>query len=162
MSDLLAAVPAGDRGNLLAAMRQVEAILIRAAAPQTGGDDAATGDHRPDRSYRLRTRVRGDMGWVIARHGTLYHQEYGWDATFEAQVAGICADFVNKFDAGYERCWIAEDDAGPLGCVFLVRKSASTAKLRTLLVEPRARSRGLGKRLVDECLAFARNAPTAR
>lgn len=101
------------------------------------------------------------MGWVIARHGALYYQEYGWDVRCEALVAlvaEICAKFINNFDAERERCWIAEDDDGPLGCVFLVKKTNVTAKLRMLLIEPRARGLGLGNRLVDECLSFAREA----
>jgi len=150
-SDLLAAITPGDRGNLLAAMRQIEAVLSSGSRPPGEADADA------DPGYRLRHHQPGDMGWVIARHGALYHQEYGWDDRFEALVAGICADFIHNYDAGHERCWIAEDDAGPLGCVFLVRKSASTAQLRMLLVEPRARGLGLGNRLVDECLAFARD-----
>jgi N-acetylglutamate synthase-like GNAT family acetyltransferase len=108
--------------------------------------------------FILRPHRPGDIGWVISRHGALYHQEYGWDGTFEALVADICAKFINNFDATRERCWIAEDDAGPLGCIFLVKKTNATAKLRMLLVEPRARGLGLGNRLVDECLAFAREA----
>jgi GNAT superfamily N-acetyltransferase len=108
--------------------------------------------------YRLRSHQPGDIGWVIARHGALYHQEYGWDVRFEAMVAEICAKFIHEFDAERERCWIAEDAAGPLGCIFLVKKTKTTAKLRMLLVEPRARGLGLGNRLVDECLDFARQA----
>jgi GNAT superfamily N-acetyltransferase len=104
----------------------------------------------------LRPHRPGDMGWVISRHGALYAQEYGWDGTFEALVAEICAKFISEFDSARERCWIAEDDAGPLGCVFVVKKNATTAQLRMLLVEPRARGLKLGARLVDEAVAFAR------
>jgi GNAT superfamily N-acetyltransferase len=113
------------------------------------------GEHA-ERRYVLRPHRPGDMGWVISRHGALYAQEYGWDGTFEALVAEICAKFINEFDPTRERCWIAEDDAGPLGCVFVVKKNAATAKLRMLLVEPRARGMKLGARLVDEAIAFAR------
>lgn len=107
-------------------------------------------------SYHLRPHRPGDIDWVISRHGSLYAQEYGWDVTFEAMVAEICAKFINEFDATCERCWIAEDDAGPLGSVFVVRENETTAKLRMLLVEPRARGMKLGARLADEAIAFAR------
>jgi GNAT superfamily N-acetyltransferase len=106
--------------------------------------------------YRLRPHRPGDIGWVISRHGALYAEEYGWDNTFEAMVAEICAKFIREFDSTCERCWIAEDDAGTLGCVFVVKKDATTAQLRMLIVEPRARGMKLGARLVDEAIAFAR------
>jgi DNA-binding MarR family transcriptional regulator/GNAT superfamily N-acetyltransferase len=136
---LLAKIPRPDQERLVGAMRTVESLLQNEKSP-----------------IELRHHRPGDMGWVVLSHGRLYFQEYGWDERFEALVAGIVKDFVQKLDPARERCWIADMDGEPVGSVFQVKNSRSTAKLRLQLVHPRARGLGLGKRLVDECIAFAR------
>lgn len=139
---LLAPLAAADQGCLIEAMATIERLL---------------GEPPPDRvPYILRPHQPGDIGWVIHRHGVLYAQEYGWDETFEALVAEICAQFLKSFDPKRERCWIAEKDGLNVGSIFLVRQSDEVAKLRLLLVEPRARGLGIGRRLIEECIRFAR------
>ena len=108
-------------------------------------------------AFVLRAPRPGDLGWVVQRNGALYAQEYGWDASYEALVARIVADYAGRADPR-EAGWIAEVDGAPVGCVFCMRKDDATAQLRLLLVEPGARGLGIGDRLVAECLAFARRA----
>ncbi len=134
----------GGREKLVGAMTSIEQLI---SAPQA----------EPAR-WTLRDPQAGDLGWVVHRHGALYAEEYGWDARFEALVARIVADFVDRFDAGRERCWMAEQAGQIAGSVFLVKAAEDVAKLRLLLVEPWARGTGLGKALVDECIGFARQA----
>ncbi len=146
--------------------RQVRAMLAALDDPHRQAVLGAMNTIRQafgDTSFRgpltLRRHRPGDMGWVVERHGALYHQEYGWNEEFEALVAKITAEFIANLDAARERCWIAEDAAGRrLGCIFLVAGDAGAAKLRLLLVDPQARGRGLGRRLVGECVRFARAA----
>lgn len=100
----------------------------------------------------------GDLGWVVMAHGELYAREFGWDTGFEALVARIVADYTDEKDPGPQEAWIAEVDGVRVGCVFCVRGDERTAKLRLLLVDPAARGLRLGRRLVEECLRFAREA----
>jgi len=141
---VLGTLPVAKQGRLLDAMRTIEALL---GAPAEPGAPLLLRPHEP-----------GDMGWVVHRHGALYAQEHGYDAEFEALVAGIVAKFIQRFDPRRERCWIAEKDGEIVGSVFLVKQTRTVAKLRLLLIEPRARGLGLGARLVSECVRFARQA----
>jgi GNAT superfamily N-acetyltransferase len=108
--------------------------------------------------YTLRSHRSGDLGWIIHRQGILYFEEYGWDEHFEALVAEICARFIQNENPARERCWVAERNGEIVGAVFCVAKSDTVAQLRLLYVEPAARGLGIGNRLVDECIEFARGA----
>ena len=139
---LLEPLPEDRRARLLTAMRAIEEVLSATPAP---APVVVIRPHRP-----------GDLGWVVSRHGAIYAEEYGWDSTFEGLVAGVAKTFLEKFDPRREGCWVAEIDGRPVGSVCLVRKSATVARLRLLIVEPSARGLKIGTRLVDECVRFAR------
>ena len=141
VAKMLRSLSETDRCRLTAAMATIEDLL---------------GAARTSRPATLREPRPGDMGWVVQSHGAQYAGEYGFDSSFEALVAEIAAKFLTSFDASRERCWIAEIDGTQVGSVFLVRHDDEVAKLRLLLVEPAGRGHGLGKRLVGECIAFAR------
>jgi DNA-binding MarR family transcriptional regulator/N-acetylglutamate synthase-like GNAT family acetyltransferase len=143
VAEMLARLSVENQKRLLKAMQTIQDVLDE-------------GKNKPPESFILRDPEPGDMGWVTYRHGLIYAQEYGWDATFEALVAQIVSDYIKNFNPGRERCWIAEMDGEIVGSVFLVQASQETAKLRLLLVEAKGRGLGLGTRLVEECIRFAR------
>jgi DNA-binding MarR family transcriptional regulator/N-acetylglutamate synthase-like GNAT family acetyltransferase len=139
---MLGTLPETEQACLVQAMHTIEGIL----------------GAQPERKvpYLLRPHKPGDMGWVVHRHAALYAQEYGWDERFEALVAGIVKQFIERYDPKRERCWIAEKDGEIVGSAFLITHSKTVAQLRLMLVEPKARGLGIGARLVDECILFAR------
>ena len=140
---LLSTLAEEDQRRLTTAMAAIREVIEGSRRPAT---------------FVLRPPRPGDMGWVVQRNAALYAQEYGWDASYEALVARIVADYAGRADPAREAAWIAELDGAPAGCVFCMRKTDTTAQLRLLLVEPRARGLGLGGSLVAECVAFARRA----
>jgi DNA-binding MarR family transcriptional regulator/GNAT superfamily N-acetyltransferase len=139
---LLARLSGAEQEHLVASMRAIETML---AAKPKAATEIILRDPRP-----------GDLGWVVARHAELYQQEYGWAENFEGVCAQIVADFASNYDPSYDRGWIAEMDGRNVGSVFLVKDTERVARLRLLLVEPAARGRGLGTRLTQECIRFAR------
>jgi DNA-binding MarR family transcriptional regulator/GNAT superfamily N-acetyltransferase len=147
-ADILGRLSTAQRARLVGAMATIESLI-----------DAPAGKTPARRGrYVLRPPLPGDFGWIVKRHAELYAEEYGWVAPFEGVCAQIVADFINKFDANRERCWIAEIDGERVGSIMLAKDSAEVARIRLLLVDPKARGLGLGARLTGECIRFARAA----
>ncbi|MFD7813853.1 GNAT family N-acetyltransferase [Streptomyces sp. NPDC059785] len=147
---LLSTVPPADRPRLTEAMHTIRTLLAdhRPASPRTD---------KTDKHVTLRDPLPGDLGWIVQRNAALYAAEYGWNADYEGLVARIVADFAEDHDPHLERVWIAELDGRPVGAVMCVRDEApGAARLRLLLVEPDARGAGIGDRLVQACVDFAR------
>lgn len=139
---LLQPLSARERRELVGATMRIRRLL---------------GDVPTDKIFILRYPEPGDLGWIIHQQGRLYAEDYGWDWTFEAFIAEIVGKFAQDFRPEKERCWVAERDGQVVGSVFVVRQDEETAKLRLLYVDAAARGLGLGRRLVDECLRFARD-----
>jgi DNA-binding MarR family transcriptional regulator/N-acetylglutamate synthase-like GNAT family acetyltransferase len=144
VSTMLGKLKPAEQTRLVAAMAEIETLL--------GGETAP----KPEDGYLLRAPRPGDFGWIVSRHAEIYEKEYGWIAPFEGLCAQIVADFVNNFDSKCERCWIAELNGENVGCIMLAKDKPGVARIRLLLVDPKARGLRLGARLVDECLRFAR------
>jgi len=154
IATLLAPLNDNKQRLVVDALRTVQASLSSASA--NGAHDVST----EEPAFTIRPPHAGDLGWVVARHGAVYAQEYDWNEEFEGMVARIVADYVEQYDAEREACWIAERGGENVGSIFLVRhpEREGVAKLRLLLVEPSARGLGVGRRLVEECTRFARKA----
>jgi DNA-binding MarR family transcriptional regulator/GNAT superfamily N-acetyltransferase len=144
IADMIGRLSPIDQERLIGAMRTIESVLDKTPASEP--------------PYILRPPRPGDMGWIVSRHGALYREEYGWDERLEALTAEIVAAFIRDYDGKRERGWIAERDGENVGCVLLVKETEEIARLRLLLVEPKARGLGIGARLVEETLRFAREA----
>jgi DNA-binding MarR family transcriptional regulator/GNAT superfamily N-acetyltransferase len=112
--------------------------------------------------YLIRGLQPGDLGWLVQRHGQIYNEEFGWGPRFEALVAGIASNYVENLDAEREHLWIAERHGRPVGCIMCASKDADSAQLRVLFVEPSTRGLGIGYRLVEECVRFAKRSGYAR
>ncbi len=147
ISAMIGKLSASEQQRLIEAMTTILRLL--------GAPGGKNDGHGAQLQYILRHQQPGDMGWIVSRHGALYAKEHGYDDNFEALVSEITAHFIRNFNPKFERCWIAERDGENIGSVMLVKESETVAKLRLLLVEPKARGLGIGARLVDECIRFA-------
>jgi DNA-binding MarR family transcriptional regulator/GNAT superfamily N-acetyltransferase len=145
VATMLGKLKPDQQTRLVDAMHTIETLLGEPSGPE-------------ERSYTIRAPRHGDFGWIVSRHAELYAKEYGWTEPFEGLCAQIVADFVNKFDEKRERCWIAEMNGENVGCILLAKDSLDVARIRLLLIDPKARGLGLGHRLVDDCVQFAREA----
>ena len=146
-ASMLASLDGTQQAQIVSAMKSIETLLA--------GTPTVNSVSRP--TYTFREPRAGDFGWIVSSHAKLYWREYGWAEPFEGLCAQIVADFVNNFDPERERCWIAEMNDENVGCVMLVKDDQpNVARLRLLLVDPKARGLGLGAKLVDECVRFAR------
>lgn len=143
VGEMLRDLSEAEQARVVVAMDTIETLIAR--DPNT-------------RAYTLRSPQPGDMGWVVSKHGSLYAKEYGWDSTIEAITADIVSAFLKNYDPKRERCWIAEMDGEPVGSVFLVRDSDDVARIRLLIVDPKARGLGIGRDLATQSIAFARTA----
>jgi len=151
---MLARLTTAEQTRLITAMTTIETLLGGEAEPKSS---ETPGDHSKQ-NYILRAPVPGDFGWIVKRHAELYAQEYQWTEPFEGLCAQIVAGFANKPASKRERCWVAEMAGENVGCIFLAEEEAKVARIRLLLVDPKARGLGLGAKLVDECIRFARAA----
>lgn len=142
VAEMLSDLSEEDQQCLLNAMQNIESVLTKR--------------FKFSEPFFFRAHEPGDMGWIVHKHGVLYSQEYGWDERFEALVSQIAADFINNYNPQKQRCWIAEMNGENVGSVMIVQESETVAKLRLLLVDPKARGLGLGTRLVEEAIRFAR------
>ncbi len=144
ISNILEPLRPHERGELVAALEKAQQLIEGTEKPANV-------------SYILRQHEPGDMGWIVQAHGALYAKEYGWDETFEAMVAEVAAEFLKSYDHRCERCWIAEVDGEIVGSAMVVRQSPDLAKLRLVIVDPKARGLGIGKRLTEEAIRFAQS-----
>lgn len=155
---MLSPLPTGTQARLIAAMRDIETTLAGSDTGSGAASGTGPGTVAAQSPIVIRPPRAGDLGWVVQAHGSIYADEYGYDARFEALVAKIVADYVERFQAGSDNSWIADREGEPVGSVFIVRKTKTIAKLRLFIVHPSARGHGIGSQLLEECIRFSRRA----